>query len=262
MRLISCSLTDTGQKRPANEDAFLVDEDLPLFVVADGMGGHKGGAVASALAVEFVGVTMRRVKVPPDAKHGPLGPRTTEQVLADQLAYAIRVAGRQIHETSSAIPEVASMGTTCVALGFAKNRAVVANVGDSRAYRVRRGAIEQITEDHSVVAEYVRKGLLSPDQARQHLFKSALTRSVGFEEETLVDTFTRPVESGDVFVLCSDGLTNLVTDEEIGAVSANNEPEAAAEGLVDLANQRGGDDNITVVVARVDELDLELPDGV
>lgn len=257
MRLVSCSFTDTGLKRGANEDAFLVDEDLPLFVVADGMGGHRGGAVASALAVEFVGVTMRRVIVPPDAGYGPLGERPPEIVLADELALAIRVAGRQIHEASLAIPEVASMGTTCVALGFARNRAVVANVGDSRAYCVRKRSIEQISQDHSVVAEYVRKGLLSPDQARQHLFKSALTRSVGFEEETLVDTFLREVEEGDAFVLCSDGLTNLVSDEEISSLVSENEPDGAAEMLVELANQRGGDDNITVVVARVDELDPE-----
>lgn len=256
MRLVSCSFTDTGMKRPQNEDSFLVDEDLPLFVVADGMGGHKGGAVASALAVEFVGVTMRRVQVPADAKLGPSGDRPQENVIADQLAYAIRVAGRQIHDASVAIPEVANMGTTCVALAFAKNQAIVANVGDSRAYRVRGNTIEQITEDHSVVAEYVRKGMLSEEQARQHLFKSALTRSVGFEEETLVDTFLRPVEKGDVFVLCSDGLTNMVTDDEIRAIIAENDPDAGAEGLVNLANQRGGDDNITVAVVRVDELDL------
>ena len=187
MRLVSCSFTDTGMKRQANEDSFLVDEDLPLFVVADGMGGHKGGAVASALAVEFVGVTMRRVQVPPDAKLGPLGDRSREMLVADQLAYAIRVAGRQIHDTSLTVPEVASMGTTCVALAFAKNQAIVANVGDSRAYCVRGNTIEQITLDHSVVAEYVRKGMLTPEQAKEHLFKSALTRSVGFEEETQVE---------------------------------------------------------------------------
>lgn len=257
MRVVSCSFTDTGLKRQANEDSFLVDEDVPLFVVADGMGGHRGGAVASALAVEFVGVAMRRVLVPPDAKLGPLGVRPVPDILADQLAYAIRVAGRQIHDASVTIPEVASMGTTCVALSFAKNRAVVANVGDSRAYCVRSGKIEQITLDHSVVAEYVRKGMITEDQAKQHLFKSALTRSVGFEEETLVDTFQRPVEKSDVFVLCSDGLSNMVTDDEIRAICGENDPDAAAEALVELANQRGGDDNITVVVARVDELDDE-----
>ena len=257
MRLVSCSFTDTGLKRQANEDAFLVDEDLPLFVVADGMGGHKGGAVASALAVEFVGVTMRRVAVPAVAKYGPLGEREKPKILADQLAYAIRVAGRQIHDASTSIPEVASMGTTCVALAFAKNQAIVANVGDSRAYCVRAGKIEQITLDHSVVAEYVRKGMITEEQARQHLFKSALTRSVGFEEETLVDTFLRPVEKNDVYVLCSDGLSNMVTDDEIRALASENDPDAAAEGLVNLANQRGGDDNITVVVARVDEIDPE-----
>lgn len=259
MRLVSCSFTDTGMKRPANEDSFLVDEDLPLFVVADGMGGHRGGAVASALAVEFVGVTMRRVQVPPDAKYGPLGDRSPEHLVADQLAYAIRVAGRQIHDASLTIPEVASMGTTCVALAFARNHAVVANVGDSRAYCVRGGAIEQITLDHSVVAEYVRKGLITAEQAKGHLFKSALTRSVGFEEETLVDTFFKAVEPGDVYVLCSDGLTNMVTDDEIRAIVAENDPDSAAEGLVELANQRGGDDNITVVVARVDDLDPDCP---
>lgn len=259
MQLISCSVTDTGMKRQQNEDSFLVDEEFPLFVVADGMGGHRGGAVASALAVEFVGVTMRRVIVPPDVQEGPAADRPPENVLADELAYAIRVAGRQIHEASVSIPEVANMGTTCVALAFADNRAIVANVGDSRAYRVREGIIEQITEDHSVVADYVRKGMLTPEQAEKHMFKSALTRSVGFEEETLVDTFMRPVQKGDIFLLCSDGLTNMVRDEEIRTIVTENEPDAAGEALVNLANQRGGDDNITVIVARVDEIDPDRP---
>lgn len=255
MRLVSCAFTDTGLKRQANEDSFLVDEELSLFVVADGMGGHRGGAVASALAVEFVGVTMRRVLVPPDTDEGPPVQRPAAQILGDRLAYAIRVAGRQINEASRTIPEVASMGTTCVALAFSGKEAVVANVGDSRAYLVRGGAIEQITLDHSVVAEYVRKGLLQPEQAKQHVFKSALTRSVGFEEDTTVDVFVRPVADADVFILCSDGLTNLVPDDEIGRIVSTREPEDAAEALVDLANERGGDDNITVLVTRIEALD-------
>lgn len=257
VRLVSCAFTDTGMKRQANEDSFLVDDELSLFVVADGMGGHRGGAVASALAVEFVGVTMRRAILPPDAADGPLGPRPVAQALGDRLAYAIRVAGRQIHETARAIPEVASMGTTCVALAFVGTEAVVANVGDSRAYQVRGDGIEQITLDHSVVAEYVRKGLLQPEQAKQHVFKSALTRSVGFEEDTSVDVFVRPVADADVFVLCSDGLTNLVPDDEIRQIVSSREPEDAAEALVELANERGGDDNITVLVTRVEALENE-----
>ena len=262
MQIVSCSLTDTGLKRQANEDSFLVDDELPLFVVADGMGGHRGGAVASALAIEFVGVAMRRVKVPvPDilGEHRP-PVRASGHELGDKLAYAIRVAGRRIHEAAAAIPEVASMGTTCVALAFAENEAIVANVGDSRAYCVRGPSIEQITQDHSVVAEYVRKGLLNEEQAKAHMFKSALTRSVGFEEDTIVDVFVRPVLRHDKFVLCSDGLTNLVPDEEIASIVSSNEPDAAAERLVTLANERGGDDNITVVVAHVEALDDDRDD--
>ena len=249
------SHSDTGRQRRANEDAYFARS--PVFVVADGMGGHAAGDVASAVAVDTIEEAFSRLEVPDEATHGPFGPRTPARVAGEKLSWAVRLAARRIHDLAEKDVRMREMGTTVVALAFVSNHAVIANVGDSRCYLVRGDAILQLTEDHSVVAEQVRLGVIRPEQAKTSLLRNQLTRSVGYHDDVEVDRILRPVDAGDVFLLCSDGLSNLVDDQEVLALVTTREPHDAAQALVDLANERGGDDNVTVVIARVDELDPE-----
>ena len=253
MKLTSCGKTDTGRVRAANEDAFLLDEEGALFVVADGMGGHRGGEVASRLAVETIEAVMRHAVVPEESEHGPFGPRTPARVLGEKLAFAVRVAGQRIFDEASRDPALDGMGTTVVALRLAAGHAAIASVGDSRVYLVRGDRIVQLTEDHSWVAELVRAGLLLPEKAATHPERNRVTRSVGYEADVRVDLAVRPVERGDLFVLVSDGVSNGIGDEEILGVVSTREPADAADTLVAMANAVGGEDNATVLVVRVDD---------
>lgn len=253
MRFTSCGKTDTGRVREGNEDAFLLDEEGALFVVADGMGGHRGGEVASRLAVETIEAVMRHAVVPEEPEHGPFGPRSGPRVLGEKLAFAVRVAGQRIHDQARRDPRLDGMGTTVVALRLAAGHAAIASVGDSRVYLVRGDRIVQLTEDHSWVAELVRAGLLPPEKASTHPERNRVTRSVGYEADVRVDLAVRPVERGDLFVLVSDGVTNGIGDDEILGVVSTREPAEAADTLVAMANAAGGEDNATVLVVRVDD---------
>jgi protein phosphatase len=244
--------TDVGMKREHNEDSFLVNEDLGLYVVCDGMGGHAGGETASRLAVQTIErelISARLRADDPFASDAPLD-RTP---LAEALREAVEGACAAVFRTSRANPELAGMGTTCISLLVKGAHALIGHVGDSRAYLVRDADVHQLTEDHSLVNEQVRAGLLTEDEARQSRLKNIITRSVGFEEDVLVDVIGLETKSGDKFLLCSDGLSNLVTNEEIRDQLSQNELDVVPERLIRLANERGGDDNITVIVVqRVD----------
>jgi protein phosphatase len=230
-------------RREHNEDWFLVNESLGLYVVCDGMGGHAGGETASRVACEAIESEMKVARS--RARSGD------RQRLADILREAVLGACAAVYRTSLTDPELQGMGTTLVALLVDGDDAVVAHVGDSRAYHLRDGEVTQLTEDHSLVNEQVRAGLMSPEEARYSRLKNIITRSVGFEEDVAVDLTTLDTRKGDVFVLCSDGLSNLVDAEEIGGVVLHGEsPDATCAELVDLANDRGGEDNITVVVVQ------------
>ena len=246
-KLTTCAITDTGRKRTRNEDAFLVDDERRLFVVADGMGGHLGGEVASRLAVDVIGETLDRVESHEITLLGQ-----------DLLRFAFRRANDAIHEHAKEAFPGHEIGTTAVALLFGRTHVAIANVGDSRAYRLRGGAFTRLTQDHSFVAEQVRHGLITETEARRHPRRNWILRSVGHEASVEVDAAITRMLPGDLFLLCSDGLCGLADDEEIAAcLGASSGVEEAVTRLVDLANARGGDDNITVLAVRVDAAGTE-----
>jgi len=235
-------------KREHNEDSWLINEDLGLYVVCDGMGGHAGGETASRLAVQTVERELLGARLRPDDPFAAEA-KLAESPLAGALREAIEGACAAVYRTSRVNPELQGMGTTCIALLIHGDIAILGHVGDSRAYAVRDGEVAQLTEDHSLVNEQIRAGLLTPDEARHSRLKNIITRSVGFEEDVLVDLLGFEVKPGDRYLLCSDGLSNLVDNDEIGAqLLRHDDPDRAARALIDLANERGGDDNITVIV--------------
>jgi protein phosphatase len=245
----SAARTDVGMKREHNEDSFLVNEDLGLYVVCDGMGGHAGGETASRLAVQTIERELLSARLRSD------DPFTVQVALADSpLAAALREAVEgacaAVFRTSRANPELAGMGTTCISLLVKNGQALIGHVGDSRAYLVREGDVYQLSEDHSLVNEQVRAGLLSEEEARHSRLKNIITRSVGFEEDVLVDVMGVETRPGDRFLLCSDGLSNLVDNDEIRDTLLQTELEEVPKKLIALANSRGGEDNITVVAVQ------------
>ena len=239
MRLSSFAVTDVGRTRAGNEDSYFCGRTV--FAVADGLGGHQGGEVASAAAVEpLAALDGREFAEPGEA--------------AEALAAAIREGNAAILERAAGDPGLWGMGTTVTAAALAGERHLqLAHVGDSRAYLLRDGSLEQLTTDHTVVGELVRRGRLTPEQAAIHPERSILTRAVGLDPRVPVDT-PDPVElrDGDQVLLCSDGLTEAVDDDRITELlSAGADGEAACRSLIDAANAAGGPDNITVVLLRV-----------
>ena len=257
MKLISWGLSDVGRKRDHNEDSYIVRPGDGLFIVADGMGGHLGGDRASRMAVDLVVEEIERTllggeAIPrPPAPAPPVAQVPEEAPAALALRAAARAAGAAIYEVAQSDEHLQGMGTTLTALLFRNGRAHVAHVGDSRAYLFRDGRVEQLTEDHSWIAEQVRAGLLSEEEARDSKFKHIITRSVGFERDVQVDLSAVPVLMGDCYVVCSDGLSNFVEADELARIMTGAFYSRVPEMLVDLANERGGDDNITVVLVYV-----------
>ncbi|MBN1643028.1 MAG: Stp1/IreP family PP2C-type Ser/Thr phosphatase, partial [Anaerolineae bacterium] len=248
-RLVVAGHTDPGQRRALNEDAWRVAgasaegdaivERGYLFAVADGMGGHAAGEVASQIAIEalFAGYYA-------SADASPMSP-------AMRLEQAILAANARIHAESGHRASQAGMGTTIVAAVVHDKWLTVANVGDSRAYLIRRGATQQITHDHSWVAEQVAAGLLTEEQAQNHTYRSVVTRCLGHQPQIAVDTFELVLEPGDQVLLCSDGLSNQVSEGEMVRIATDAAPQRAVRELVDLANRYGGPDNITAVLLEV-----------
>ncbi|BDG04397.1 Stp1/IreP family PP2C-type Ser/Thr phosphatase [Anaeromyxobacter oryzae] len=241
--------TDVGQRRDHNEDAYLVDADLNLFVVADGMGGHAGGGTASRLAVETIRDTVRDAREREPELFGA-GAGVEDSPLPDVLREAVEAACARIFQTAQAEPELAGMGTTVTAALLEGSAAFVAHVGDSRCYLVRDGRIYQVSEDHSLVNEQLKAGAISAEEARHSRFKNIITRSVGFERQVQVDLMGIELQQDDALVICCDGLSNLVEDPEILQVVEETPVDDAPARLIALANARGGDDNITVIVIR------------
>jgi protein phosphatase len=232
--------TNAGRKRRRNEDSFVCDP--PLFAVADGMGGAQAGEVASSLAAAALRERGH------DADDG--GERSVVDLIQE--------ANRRVHQRALDDETASGMGTTITAALFGPEGSVaIGHVGDSRAYRLRDGRHEQLTDDHSLVAELVRRGELSPEEAEVHPQRSVITRALGTDPDVDVDAFTVETQAGDLFLLCSDGLTTMVDADTIGSVIARNRSDlrAAARALIDEANARGGDDNITAVLFEVAEGD-------
>ncbi len=229
-------LTDVGLKRENNQDHFLIDKDLGLFIVADGMGGHQGGEVASLLAVQ----TIQKV-----IKESFSKDKSTDYYEVLQRAYS--EASRTIYDKSEADPRLKGMGTTAVTALFRDKRLYLANVGDSRVYLIHPPHIWQLTEDHSLLNEQIRAGLVRPDQAPLFSARNVITRSVGFEEQVSCDVIEREVEPGDYFLICSDGLSGQVPDRRICDVCLTLPFNDVSPRLVEEAKRNGGDDNITVI---------------
>jgi serine/threonine protein phosphatase PrpC len=296
MRLWAWGQSDPGRKRERNEDAYLVDPETGVVAVADGMGGHQGGATASRMAVEFLGrelaeargnfeaalaaqisATMRTTEEMPaiDVAIGelPTSPRLlaaaaeAAQIRGDDptlpgtipafspalelMRGIVRRASSAIYEAAWAQPELRGMGTTLTALLVHGGRAHLVHAGDSRCYVFRDGHLKQLTDDHSWIAEQLRSGQISEAEAKSSKFRHVITKSIGFERDIEADMKSVPVSAGDCFLLCSDGMSNYVEHGELERIVAMTWYRRLPETLIELANSRGGDDNITVVVGLV-----------
>lgn len=250
MRIVSGGVTDLGRVRSNNEDCFRIVEGLNLFVLSDGMGGEAHGEVASALAVETIIKYCMDPKASAEVTGGNLEPTWSEKT--KRLTTAVHLANKSIYESAEAHPEQHGMGATLTAAWVDGSRLSVAHVGDSRLYLLRNGALQQLTSDHSLVAEQVRRGILTAAEAEESEMQSVLLRALGALPEIEVDTDEHGIFARDILMLCCDGLTRMVTEPEIaGTLQAETDPIKAAEKLVALANERGGVDNITVIVARI-----------
>lgn len=244
-------LTDVGQRRDHNEDAVASDTEIGLLVLADGMGGYKAGEVASEIAVLTIVAELKEEMS--QLEPGQVDPVTGMQAEAMLLTDAAAKANASIFNVSESQPQCAGMGTTLVAALFTNNKVLVGHVGDSRMYRLRGDQFEQITEDHSLLQEQIKSGLITPEQAKLSNNKNLVTRAVGIDPTVELELHEYDVEVGDIYLLCSDGLTDLVDDVDIHAALAglSSNLEMAANQLVQMANDNGGRDNISVILARV-----------
>lgn len=237
--------TDVGLQRKNNEDACTILEQALVCSVADGMGGHLGGEIASNISIETL----------VEAFKGRSGTgANTERKDAELLVKCIKAANSEIFKRGNSDSGLKNMGTTVVATVFGPDYVVTANVGDSRIYRFRDGTLEQMTEDHSWVGELRKKNLISEEDARSHPLKNIITRALGMEPAVEVDVKWDKVQKGDIYLLCTDGLTDLVPDADIRDVLGKNgaDLEAMASELIDIANAAGGSDNITVGLCRTE----------
>ena len=251
MRIASGGVTDVGRVRTNNEDCFRIITPLNLFVLADGMGGEAHGEIASAMAVETVVQHCLDAEANPAAKVlGKVEPNWSANT--KRLSTALHLANRNIFKSAEEHPEQHGMGATLTAAWIDRAKLSIAHVGDSRAYLLRAGSLLQLTRDHSLVAEQVRRGMLTVAEAEESEMQSVLLRALGAQADIEVDAEEHILFPRDVLLLCSDGLTRMVTEPEIaGVLQAETDPVRAAEELVALANDRGGPDNITVVIARM-----------
>ncbi|MBI3932882.1 MAG: Stp1/IreP family PP2C-type Ser/Thr phosphatase [Acidobacteria bacterium] len=254
MKITYQALTDVGRKRKGNEDSLFVNPEQNLFVVADGMGGHAAGEVASKVAVEsineFVCLTSGDEEIT-----WPFGLDENISYDGNRLKTAVRYANRKVLEAMKERTEYEGMATTVAAVLVDADTANLAHVGDSRVYLFRDGALSQLTSDHSWVNEQIQSGIISADQARTHPLRNVVTRALGGKPDLQVDMQSHKMQADDLLLLCSDGLTTMVSDEEIARVvsEAALDVEAGAKNLVAEANARGGEDNITVLLIRFQE---------
>jgi serine/threonine protein phosphatase PrpC len=245
-------LTDVGRKRRHNEDAYLLDAERGLFVVADGMGGHAAGEVASRITVESIQEYIAATDEQQESSW-PFGFNSRVSLEGNRLTTAVEKANEKVMRAVQNRPELKGMGTTVVAALFDAERATLVHVGDSRAYLFRDGELRRLTDDHSWVQEQVNAGILSEDEAKSHPLKNVVTRALGGAAHVSVDLIEVPVRPGDRFLLCSDGLTGMVPDEDLFAhFRSEGDLEKTVRQLVDMANDRGGVDNVTAILVEVE----------
>ncbi|MGH7562163.1 MAG: Stp1/IreP family PP2C-type Ser/Thr phosphatase [Gemmatimonadales bacterium] len=244
MRISCAGNTDVGVVRSGNEDSFLLDCQTGLFIVADGMGGHAAGEVASEMAVSIIANKLGSLRGLNDGE------------AATRMRSAIRDANQAIFERTISEHDKRGMGTTTTVMVLFSKRYLIGQVGDSRAYLLRRGELLQLTKDHSYVQEQVDAGLLTNEQARTHPYSNVITRCVGANEDVAPDIYFGNLEAGDVVLLASDGLTGMLEDNQLARIlEAEDNPELAVNRMIADANRRGGLDNITAIVIRVESTD-------
>lgn len=245
--------TDVGLRRDHNEDAIASDVSIGLLVLADGMGGYKAGEVASEMAVLTIVAELKEAITEQSAVTGFKDLNLDAAMESLLLVDAVKKANAAILKVSQSQPPCAGMGTTLVVCLFTDNKILVGHIGDSRLYRLRKGELAQITEDHSFIQEQIKAGLLTPEQAKFSSNKNLVTRALGIDAEAELELHEYAVEQDDIYLLCSDGLSDLVDDAEICLtlieLSAN--LESMAEKLIKMANDNGGKDNISVIIAKV-----------
>lgn len=246
--------TDKGKRRSKNEDNFLVEADLGFMIVADGMGGHASGEVASRLASELCTEQMKRALQTghvPVFFHVPRRPELDPRSIL--LGDCVKFANQAVFEAAQNDPTKHNMGTTLVAALWLDDKLAIANVGDSRLYLVRGGKLQQITTDHSFVQEQISRGLLKPEDAEKSELRNMLTRSIGVGEDVDVDLFETSLTTDDHVLMCSDGLTKMLDDDQIESVFKSiTDPEALVDELIKRANDAGGGDNVTVIIAKLE----------
>ena len=246
-------LTDVGLQRDHNEDAIASDDTMGFVVLADGMGGYKAGEVASEMAV--LSITAELMESLANQQLGKIDLALVKQAEAQLIVDAVKSANEVIYSVSQSQPQCAGMGTTLVVGVFTNNKLLVGHIGDSRMYRLRDQVLSQITEDHSVLQEQINSGYITPEQAKYALNKNLVTRALGIDHEVELELNEHDVEVGDIYLVCSDGLTDMVDDDAIQSVlnELMLDMNAAAQALVQLANDNGGKDNISVILIKVKE---------
>lgn len=261
-RAIAAGMSDVGLQREHNEDSFIVLKEYDLFVVADGMGGHRAGDVASKLATDTISEFFRST-----AAEDVTWPFHFDQNLSEEenrLLTGIRVANKQIFDRSTRSRECHGMGTTVVGAMYSprRNRMYIGHVGDSRCYRVRRGGIQQLTRDHSLINDYLQAMPDLSEEQKNELPKNVITRALGMQDQVVVDLqHDEPLE-GDVYVLCSDGLSGMISDDEIQHIlTEHSDLREACKKLIVQANEHGGEDNITAVIIRIEKEPLDLDES-
>jgi serine/threonine protein phosphatase PrpC len=249
MKIRYAGSTHVGMKRPHNEDNFFLLAEENLYMVADGMGGHASGEVASQIAVESVANFFIDTSRDSDVTW-PYKEDKACSYNENRLTNGIKLANRRIFETAKSDSRYRGMGTTIVSLMASKDGAMLAHVGDSRVYRIRESKIEQLTEDHSLLNDYLKVHKLTPEEIKAFPHKNVIVRALGMKETVIVDVKHIDPKEGDKFILCSDGLSGMITDDNIleTVQSAGNQLEKACQDLIQRANEAGGHDNITVVL--------------
>jgi protein phosphatase len=246
--------TDVGRKRTHNEDNLYLPTDERFAIVADGMGGHASGEVASKIAVESV-VEFFKATAEENPMTWPFKVDRGNRQEVNRLVVGIKLANLKVFEASQRDEQLRGMGTTLVSLYFLDDCAIIGHVGDSRCYRIREQEITQITEDHSLLNDYLKMKRLTPGEASNFAQKNVIVRALGMKESVQVDIFTESPRLGDIFVLCTDGLSGMLADDEICEIARHEaELDKACEKLIAAANANGGVDNITVVLARIEPL--------
>lgn len=251
MRLEAVGKTDVGLRRAHNEDSYLIVEDQQLFVIADGMGGHNAGEVASHLAVETVAGFFDETQGDDDVTW-PFRPDRGTSYHANRLTTAVKLANLRIHETAQRSSDQRGMGTTFVGMYVYRGDAIIAHVGDSRVYRLRANTLAPLTDDHSLLNDYLRTRDLTPEEIENFPRKNVILRALGMKDSVQVEVNEHKIESGDIYMICSDGLNGMATDPELEKIMTKhqNNLQDCADALIAAANDAGGDDNITVVLIR------------